>query len=79
MGKVIKVIDLLNMVANGEKMPEEIKYKGEVLEYNEATYDYEGILEREKEDFFTYLFTNMSTEFFINDEVEILDEELDEE
>lgn len=75
----MKIIDLLNMIAKGEKMPKRIKYNGEILEYNNATQDYEGISKTGTGDFFNYLFTNFSTEDFINDEVEILEdtEEID--
>ena len=76
----MKIIDLLNMIAKGEEMPKRIKYNGEILEYNNATQDYEGISKTGTGDFFYYLFTNnFSTEDFINDEVEILEdtEEID--
>ena len=40
MSKTIKVIDLLNKIANGEELPEEIKYDNTIWQYNKAKTDY---------------------------------------
>ena len=36
----MKVIDLLNKIANGEEVPERIKYINSIWEYDEKTKDY---------------------------------------
>ena len=38
MNKTIKIIDLLNKIANGEKVPKKIQYKGKIFEYKEGFY-----------------------------------------
>lgn len=76
-GVNMKVIDLLNMIANGEEMPERIKYNDDILEYKKVPQDYTGIKLRTGY-FFTHLFMNNNTRNFINNEVELLeDEEID--
>lgn len=35
----MKIIELLNKIANGEKMPENIKYEGDILKYQEDIKD----------------------------------------
>lgn len=64
------VIQLLNKIANGEEVPTIIKYDGRKHWYNEIEKDY-------YEDFgydYEYLFKNLQT-CWLNDEVEILEEE----
>ena len=72
--KTIKVIDLLNKIANGEEVPKKIKYKGDILKYDEDIKDYMGISKTGSGSFFNYLFVNNATDKFINDEVEIIEE-----
>ena len=73
----MKIIDLLNMIANGEEMPKRIKYKDDILEYKNGSQDYTGINFRTGY-FFTHLFMNNNTQNFINNEVELLkDTEID--
>ena len=36
----MKIIDLLNKIANGEKVPNRIKYEKHIYEYEEGTYDW---------------------------------------
>ena len=38
--KTMKVIDLLNKIANGEEVPKRIKYINSIWEYDEKTKDY---------------------------------------
>ena len=67
----IKMIDLLNKIANGEEVPKKIKYEGEICEYNASVQDYMN------EDSDEYLFANMfgmETERTLNCEVEIIEE-----
>ena len=67
----MKIIDLLNKIANGEEVPRSVFYKGEdfVFNCNENTYVCCGR-------YLTPLFSeyNMKQENFLNDEVEISDE-----
>lgn len=66
----MKIIDLLNKIANGEEVPNIIKYRNKIWEYEEASDDYKsGNL---------YLFENLfdytKTSGFINDYIEIIEE-----
>lgn len=74
MKKTIKIIDLLVKIANGEEVPKKIKFRNALWIYSEENQDY---LEYNKDDsdLFGYAFCNLKTLDFINDEVEILDEE----
>ena len=71
----MKVIDLLNKIANGEEVPKKIKYDNAIYEYNEQ-YDYKNELQinyysvDEGIDFFNKVFC-----YSLNDEVEIIEEE----
>ena len=40
MSKTIKIIDLLNKIANGEELPEKIKYDNTIWQYSKAKTDY---------------------------------------
>ena len=60
----MKIIDLLNKIANGEEVPEIIKYNNFIYKYDKDICDYDG------DDL--YLFDNTDK---LNDEVEILEEE----
>ncbi len=71
----IRIIDLLNKIANGEEMPNEIKYDNLVYKYNEQ-YDYKNKLQ------INYYSVDNGTDFFnnvfcysLNDEVEIIEED----
>lgn len=66
----MKIIDLLNRIANEEELPKKIKYGSKIWEYEEASDDYKsGNL---------YLFENLfdytKTSGFINDYIEIIEE-----
>lgn len=67
--KTIKIIDLLNKIANGEEVPKKIKYRDWLYEFekdcNDYMCQYDSLLYRENDD----------TRQFLNDEVEILEEE----
>lgn len=74
MGKVIKVIDLLNMIAKGEELPKKIKFYDEEFVLEEkcyAFYDYNLGIKR-------FLFNFLNNEN-LNKEIEIVDqsEEID--
>ena len=66
----IKIIDLLVKIANGEQVPEKIKYNNKIWEYYVYANDYKG------EDIWLFeeLFEYKRTIEFINDEVEIIKE-----
>ena len=68
----MRVIDLLNKIANGEEVPKKIKYDDQIY-YMVGNNDYENY---EYEETPTLLFAVGSTSY-INEEIEILDEEED--
>ena len=68
----IRVIDLLNMISKGEEVPKKIKYDHQIY-YMVGNNDYENY---EYEETPTLLFAVGSTSY-INEEIEILDEEED--
>ena len=68
----MKIIDLLNKIANGEEVPKKIKIKDEIWIYDEIDYiasDNRGYL------FEVHTRTNCQD---LNEEVEILEEEMPE-
>ena len=67
----MKIIDLLNKIANKEQVPEKIKYENKIWEYDVYSNDYKG----ENIWLFEELFEYRRTIEFINDEVEIIEEE----
>ena len=68
MKKTIKIIDLLNKIANGEEVPRLIRYMGDKYTYNSSvTFPHSYIGENNE------LFTR--GQIYLTDEVEILDEE----
>ena len=72
----MRIIDLLNKIANGEEAPKKIRYNGVVMQYNEDMKDYEkyyGDL------FFRYLGRCSVLPERLNTEVEILDDEEDKD
>ena len=64
----MKIIDLLNKIANGEEVPKKIKYRDWLYEFEKDCNDYfciyDSLLCRENDD----------VRQFLNDEVEILEE-----
>ena len=66
----MKIIDLLNKIANKEQVPEKIKYENKIWEYDAYSNDYKG------EDIWLFeeLFEYKRTIEFINDDVEIIEE-----
>lgn len=73
----MKIIDLLNMIANGEEVPEKIKYDTKEMKYNHNKQDYLGYYSNGNGEWlFQYLFDRCrNTQHFINDKVEIIEEE----
>lgn len=74
MSKEIKVIDLLNKIANGEEVPYKVKYNGIIFTYNSS--NKQGLkyvdLNKENEVFYRYL-TGVVNK--LTDEVEIIEEQ----
>ena len=72
----MKIIDLLNKIANGEEVPKRIRYKGNCwyleqefsnrLPYYKNGYNMDNLLTGEEKDYFSHS---------LNNEVEILEEE----
>ena len=68
----MKIIDLLNKIANGEEVPKIIIYRDTSYIYNSSVGDYNPDL---GEPLFAKLYSKEKTELFINDEViEIIEE-----
>ena len=72
MKKKIKIIDLLNKIANGEEVPEQIKYDDFYWNWCGSCKIYET---RDEENNEINLYRGLVYEGDLNDEVEILDEE----
>ena len=71
----MKIIDLLVKISQGERMPKKIKYEGYVWEYDKVTKDY---YRNDIDEEYIYLFQELfekETGFFINDEIEIIEED----
>lgn len=65
----IKMIDLLNKIANGEEIPNKIAYNDSILKYDDETEDYGCYYGKY---LFEYKFATCNN--FLNDEVEIIEE-----
>lgn len=72
----MKIIDILNKIANGEEVPKKIKYDARIMEYDHNKQDYNGYYSNGNGNWlFQYLFDKCrDTKHFINDEVEIIEE-----
>ena len=68
----ITIYELLGLVKDG-KAPKKIKYNDILWIYSNENQDYLSLTEND--DLFGHLFTNLSTNGFINDEVEIIEEQ----
>lgn len=67
--KTIKIIDLLNKIANGEEVPKKIKYNDEIWEYYKDLGDY--IRAGKPNTLFTMYYIHK----ILNNEVEIIEED----
>ena len=74
MNKKIRIIDILNMISQEQEMPKKIKYRDDILKYDKDCQDYIGVKETGSGSFFNFLFVNAPTLNFINDYVEILED-----
>lgn len=66
----MKIINLLNKIANGEEVPRIVKYRGFYWEYNQENKDY-----KDNEDDWVFSCSNYNITNMLNEEVEILEEE----
>ena len=72
----MKVIDLLNKIANGEKVPKIIKYDSFIYWYDESEKDYYRIVAKDLDDEdIEYLLNNCFVSDILNDKVEIIEED----
>lgn len=70
----MKIIDLLVKTSESEDPPKKIKYKNHIWYYDKMTQDY---CRNDTDGLYVYLFQNLfqsETDIFINDEVEIIEE-----
>jgi hypothetical protein len=68
----MKIIDVLNKIANGEEVPKTIMYDGDIWKYDELSNDYEIFDESDD----LHLFREeLNITRALNDEVEILEED----
>ncbi len=68
----IRVIDLLNKIANGEEVPKMFYYGAKTYHYNNYNHSYIHYNIMDKEE---YLTTNYRIEQILNDEIEIIEED----
>ena len=69
MKKTIKIIDLLNKIANGEEVPKKFMYKNDIWEHYKELKDYTRA--GKPNTFFTMYYIH----HILNDEVEIIEED----
>lgn len=73
----MKIIDLLNRIANGEEVPKKFRYDNNIFVYDEEDKDY--IYSNGNVSFFTDYFTDIyhleDVLMILNDEVEIIEDE----
>lgn len=69
----LRIIDLINKIANNEELPKKIKYDDVIWDYDYTIGDY--INEDKVKALIESLFWGNSTFSFINDEVEIIEED----
>ena len=77
MNKKIKIIELLNKIANGEEVPEKIKIRGNTLKWIEIDFEEEkGYKVIDKNSSFYWLQDIISLDSIedLNEEVEILED-----
>lgn len=70
MNKEITIIELLNKIANGEKLPQKIKYENVVYEYEDLDKEYQN---KDGDDFFAFTYVP----YHLYDKVEIIEEDKD--
>lgn len=68
----MKIINLLNKIANGE-IPIKIKYKNKIYIYQEDEQDYAYI----EDGYYDWLLSDVTDMSFLNEEVELIEDEVD--
>ena len=73
MSKTIKIIDLLNKIANGEEPPEKIRIAGHRYKYNKETKDYDSDIGFDNKDLFLHIgiLKELNTPIIIEEQEEI--------
>ena len=72
----MKIIDLLNKIANGEEVPKKIKYKGHIYQYQYKDIKEANIINYyHSEETHHHLIDGGWHDIRLNDEVEIIEEE----
>lgn len=71
----MKIIDLLNKIANGEEVPKKIKWENIIFAYSEYDKDYLEFPFSEEEYQGLFCMKDSILTRFLDDEVEILDDE----
>jgi hypothetical protein len=70
MSKTIKIIDLLNKIANGEEFPKKVKFEDKIYTYYNEMTDYKN------EGYFLFdMISDGCVKDFLNDKVEIIEEQ----
>ena len=80
MSKTIKIIDLLNKIANGEEPPEKIRIAGHRYKYNKETKDYDSDIGFDNKDLFLHIgiLEELNTPIIIEEQEGIDKLEIDE-
>ena len=65
MMETMKVIDLLNKIANDEEVPNHIRYEGIDLYYNKKNNCYDLIMSNVREEFYTFSYSDLNNEIEI--------------
>lgn len=66
----MKIINLLNKIANNEKVPNKVRYGAFYWEYNEENKDY-----RDNDDDYVFSCSNYDIIHMLNEDVEIIEED----
>ena len=74
MNKKIKIIDLVNIIESGEKIPEKIKYNEMEFKYDKSS----GKYTRKNSSIITWFCIERFTNDFLNKTVEILEDNTEE-
>lgn len=74
MNKKIKIIDLVNRIESGEKVPEKIKYNQLEFKYDKGS----GKYIRKNSSIITWFCIERFTSYFLNKTVEILEDNTEE-
>ena len=71
----MKIIDLLNKIANGEYVPNRILYEGITYWYDEKEKDYYTMIAKDLDDEDIEYLCDCKVNLILNDEIEIIEED----